>query len=550
MPTITTPPVQVSTDPEFRQSRSELNPFSFQVGAQLYQVLVAAQDVQRRLGVFKRATADVGGAWVRQDDAGTPDAGNQLGYLYPVFDSNTGIIRVFYILTSDSLFHYCDFDTNTDTWGTPSPGASYGATSGAFNRNFIAYQKSNSDFVGVFSTSTNLYYFTVIANAWSGVTVLLGSGATHLYDGFVDGSDNFYFLLVETSAHLNWRIIDPSFGISAFHTFTSTLDFVAARPAIIQVDSTTAAVGYEVTDGLRALIATVITNFNTVPVYTPNTIAIPATTEALSYATFAIGLDGKLNAFYVRLDYIVDPIVDQLEQSVFDGANWVAGTVYYDATANPPSDTVPDPLNQFIHTAQPIELPQGWSMATTMETIDGDDNQWCTGFFMDPESSPPAQTLQLNKTVIGGNKIAADFILTATGSDSPATVVTGPGPQVGPTAVPAITFDLSEAFGPTWNDATGTWSSNSSPWNGGYVASAWVCTGGGTMPNDHTIIIPAGANIVCTIVNTAPIPPIPPQPGSPCGGPVTPQPQTDVQFELRRVYASMKPAPRLPIRGS
>lgn len=36
---------------------------------------------------------------------------------------------------------------------------------------------------------------------------------------------------------------------------------------------------------------------------------------------------------------------------------------------------------------------------------------------------------------------------------------------------------------------------------------------------------------------------------SPCAG-VIPQPSTDVQFELRRVYCTMKPAPRIPVRGS
>lgn len=39
------------------------------------------------------------------------------------------------------------------------------------------------------------------------------------------------------------------------------------------------------------------------------------------------------------------------------------------------------------------------------------------------------------------------------------------------------------------------------------------------------------------------------QPTTPCGQSV-PVPSTDVKFELRRVYASMKPAPRLPVRGS
>ncbi len=37
--------------------------------------------------------------------------------------------------------------------------------------------------------------------------------------------------------------------------------------------------------------------------------------------------------------------------------------------------------------------------------------------------------------------------------------------------------------------------------------------------------------------------------GSVCDS-VSPQPSTDVYFELQRVYATMKPAPRIPVRGS
>ncbi len=485
MPVVTTP-VQVSADPEFRQSRSEFNPMEFQVGDQLYQVLVAAQDVQRRLGVFKRAVSDDGGDWARKDDAGSPDAGTQLGYLYPVLNASTGVIRVFYILTGDSLFHYCDFDTNTDTWGTPSSGASYGATSGAFNRSFLAYRKSNGDYVGLFNTSTNLYYFTVIAGVWSSVTSILTALATLAGNGVVDGADGFGFFTHESGTIVSYRYLDASFTLSGATALTGSQS--NKRSTAVAFGSGIA-VGYTLTD--NDVVVRISPSF-TAPVFTGYTIYTAASVdESTSYASIAVGLASDLNLFFVVTNFNSDPIVDEFRQSTFDGVStWSAPTLFYDETAHPPADTVPDPLNQFLHTGDFRELPQGWSGASTMETIDSDDTQWCTGFFLEPPAAPTGQTLELTKIVVGGNNNASDFFIQATGNNS---TISGNG-HVGPSNVNPGTYVLSEvAFPPLiWANDNQTWAADNNSWTQNYVQGVWNC-GPAEMPTPNSVVVPAGS---------------------------------------------------------
>lgn len=442
MPTVTDPPVQVSaSDPEYRQSRQETNPFYFEIGSNLYQVLVAAQGSQRKLGIFKRATSSLQGAWTVQDAANSPDATHQLGYLYPILNGTT--IYVFYILTSDNLFHMCTFDTLTDTWGAPTSGASFAGASGVFNRNFTAYQQSGGDFVVVFATSTNLYYATLSSGVWSAITNIFSGTVSKLYSGVVDGADNFWFLMVTTGTTLELRTINASFALSSAQNLTTTLNFTAARPSIVFSDSNSIAVGYILTGGdFRVTIGTPLS----APVYTEKVVATPsAGTVAFSYATLAVGTGGDLNAFWVSLDYTVVPIIDQLNQSVFSGTAWGAASVYYDETANPPPNSETDPTLQFIHTAQAIQLSQGWTVATTMETefFSPSHQFWCTGFFLEPPSTPPPPTGPTPACPVtpgGQGQVGVPFsaTITATGGTPPYTFTI-----VGGSLPPGLSLDSS-----------------------------------------------------------------------------------------------------------
>ncbi len=475
MPVVTSPPVQISaSDPEFRQSRSEFNPDYLQVGTNLYQVLVAAQASQRKLGVFKRATSNVGGAWVVQDSSNSPDAGFQVGYLYPVYNSSTGIIRVFYILTGDSLFHYCDFDTNTDTWGAPIASSSYAGASGVFNRSFLAYQKSNGDYVGLFNTSTDLYFFTVIGGVSSAITSLLTATATLVGNGVVDGADGFGFPTQESGTIISYRYLDVAFTLSAATALTGSRSNTRVTSVAF---STGIAIAYTLTNG--DVVARVSPSF-TVPVFTNYTVySTISSDENTSYASIATGIGADLNLFFVVTNYNVSPIVDEWRQSTFNGTTWPTPIVFYDETANPPPDTVPDPTNQFLHTGNFIELTAGWTGATTMETeVTG--TQWCTGFFLEGGEVAPG-TLTLVKVITpGGIAVTTDFNLKATGPDT----VQGAG-GVGPVSVTPGTYALSESALAAAAQA--------------YIGRGFVCIGGTQVGQDITI--GAGDAVVCTIIN-------------------------------------------------
>ena len=68
----------------------------------------------------------------------------------------------------------------------------------------------------------------------------------------------------------------------------------------------------------------------------------------------------------------------------------------------------------------------------------------------------------------------------------------------------------------------------------------------GIYPYTAQVTDSTGSSVTVTCMITVPgiLPP-----GSPCDS-VTAQPATDVYFEIQRLYATMKPAPRIPVRGS
>jgi hypothetical protein len=99
-------------------------------------------------------------------------------------------------------------------------------------------------------------------------------------------------------------------------------------------------------------------------------------------------------------------------------------------------------------------------------------------------TSDPAH-LTLKKIVSGGTATADQWTLTATlnqSTDSAATGITGPGPQVGPSDVKAGTYTLSESGSPA-----------------NYSASAWSCTGGSLKGDQLTLA--NGESATCTITN-------------------------------------------------
>ncbi len=470
-----------------RQSSNEINPMGpFVNGSSQYIAFVNITALSLR--TFK--SSDDGATWNLQDDTGCPDKGSTGTPTYVFFDDVGKVIYYLYVQgTGPFMWRVVGFDTNTDTYGSPTSWRTpFGIFGGA-----VFIRQLSGDFVLFYSDSTtgDIWYIKLSGSTPSGPTMLHNlahakesvdsggqdpTGLIHL--SYSDQTLARYYIGVSSGLTISSGpiLFDGSandFGIRADFLLTSSGGMIFAWTA----------------DARRVFTAR--SDTRVLPLFLYSTVATYPAGGSIDYAALAETPAGLLQVSWVQTNFSGDPIIDETDYSTFDGVSWSAPALLYDEVANPPADGV-DQFDQFIHTAQSKYLATGTFLYVT--GLETQDPTGCTGFVLrDPTSTPPtSSTLQLNKTVVGGSKTAADFILTAVGNDSPATVVTGPGPQVGPTEVPNITFDLSEAFGPTWDGATGTWASNSSPWNGGYVASAWVCTGGGSMPNDHTIVFPTG----------------------------------------------------------
>src|SRR5882724_7119208 len=120
MATVTDTPVQVASNLQYRMNSSELGPFVFEIGSNIYQVLVAAQDLTTHtIGVFRRATSDNAGDWTQLDSGNQPNPGNQSGAVQSTYNPARGKIAVVYLSGSSTGFKLCEFDIASGLWGTP-----------------------------------------------------------------------------------------------------------------------------------------------------------------------------------------------------------------------------------------------------------------------------------------------------------------------------------------------------------------------------------------------------------------------------------------------
>lgn len=562
MPVITAQPIQLSTTPPYRQAGGtnfgELNPFCFKVGANLYWLAAEVQSTSgKRIGMFKRAVSAAQGTWADQpnglDSANAPDTGSQSGRLQ-VFDDTaaTGKIAVLYLLTDLVSLKICEFDVNTNTWGTPTAAVTVADLSNKWGFT----RRSDGTYVVIGGRTGHLYYILNSGGVWGSITdTSLAASVGVLAGGLIDASDNSYILLNETGTAMSIRHLDSSNVLSSGVTITTVLATAAKRPGMCFQGPSGIAVGWVPTSGgnhgdvMVSLAPDAVTPvFTDYDVYSSHG---PFLNEVHSYITPVLAADATtLNVFFVAVDN--DVPLDQLMQSAFDGVStWSAPIVYYDEITNPPLNGVTPPGNvsQFIHTLQAIELPQGWSVATAMETVNQGvpegppPDLWCTGEFMDPPVG--TQTLELTKIVVGGPALPGDWFLSAE-TGSPPTGISGAG-HVGPSEVDAATYELDEVAFPgiTFDSETGTWQDDNHTWGGDYEAGAWDC-GDATMPTPTSVIVPPGGTVACTITNTfipTPPPPPPPGPGNGVENPVG-------CWELLRIDATLTPSKRLPVRGS
>lgn len=246
MATITNPPVQVSSNhPGYRQSNTEINSYYFEIGSNLYIVLIRSQiaDLANIIGVFKRAANDYNGAWTEMDTAGSPDQGSAVE-CYATVTGTT--LAIFYILSGNTSVKICEFDTATDTYGTPTAGL----TVSNFSQNFAFGVKSNGDYVIVGNTSTHLYYAVNSAGTWGSITNLVANTSVVLCDETDSVNDVMYLFTNETGFRVSFRRLDlAAFTISGATLLTGNRSNAGGRPDSVLWGADSIAVAYILTNG-------------------------------------------------------------------------------------------------------------------------------------------------------------------------------------------------------------------------------------------------------------------------------------------------------------
>lgn len=364
MPTIASTPVQIPPDGKWTQFTNQKNPFYVEIGSSLYTVLFSAQGTSpaAKIGVFRRAAADVGGAWAEQDASHSPAQGSQSG-IGCVSVKGT-VISVAYLQTGATVLAICTYDTATDTWGTAS--ATFTLPQAVSRFAFV--QRSDNVYVVLAATIFRIYYVTY-SGTWGTRTDLLPSGG-NVVDAVIDSTDQTHVLLnIQVSGGGNgityWRL-SPAYSLGGvWPVANSILPMEGGWPSLILADSNTVAIAYIPTSGPGVNTARVL--FGTplsAPVFTDSQVYSPAAGETMRFIELAVGTGGDLNVFLVTANPTLP--TNQVIQGVWDGSAWSA-SIFYDAIANPPIDGA---ASQTIRTLQGIQLSGGWSVVTSLTIND------------------------------------------------------------------------------------------------------------------------------------------------------------------------------------
>jgi hypothetical protein len=316
-----------------------------------------------RLGMFKRATASVGGAWAEMDSTHAPTS--QSGYGHALKSSTT--IAVCYLPTGNTTAKIVEFDTGTDLWGTPTAALTLLSSLSTFA--FV--RRSDNTYVLVAGRASVVYYATNTAGTWSGTTILLtlASGIV-VMGGVIDSSDRIWVLLNTASSTVGLYSISSSYVLSSAITTASVLFPGLPYPYIyypqISLWSTDAvAIAYNtaVTVGGAGVIRVKIATPLSAPVVTSYDVyTVPSSSERDFLMRTVDDGSGNLSLFFIH----TDTGVNQVMQSDFDGVSvWPAPSVFYDAFTDPP----PFGLSPYDFSAlQPKKIGGGWAAAVTMLT--------------------------------------------------------------------------------------------------------------------------------------------------------------------------------------
>jgi hypothetical protein len=414
MATITSTPVQIPSDGQALQFSSQVNPFYAEVGSSLYQVLYSNQGTSpaKSVHMLKRATATTGGAWVEQDVSHSPDVGHQTG-VASVSVLGTTIAICYLILVNNTFgnppipyFKICEYDTLTDTWGTPTAQIILPS----LPQKFVFVQRSDLTYVVVGGYAFRIYVITNTAGVWSSINFVRNPGGLIVNQGWIDSSNNIWFRMQPqefifdfTENTVTLAQVSSTYLFNMFPTITDMLTGsrdgsvplvyalgptrYSTYPSMILWAGTTIATAYLGLDGnVHVRIGTTLAAPGT-----DYTVYTPAAGEKTTYWYLAEGLDGSLNLFFISVNPTVPS--NRIMQSVFDGASAWSTSVFYDAIANPPINGILPANNpaQVMQTLQAVELTAGWTATTAMviQDIPSPPATFYSAEFLESGVSPP-----------------------------------------------------------------------------------------------------------------------------------------------------------------
>lgn len=381
MPIITGAPILVDPVNFSRPSGSyEQPPYEFKVGTDIYLVFANKQiPVTHIISVYR--STDNGTTWAAQDDAGAPVTSSS----FVCFKEAGGTIDVCY--TTGGAFKIVQFDTGTNLWGTPTAAASVG------ENQFYFYRQTGGNYVVIFNHSSHIAYIKYSAGVWDAGATNLVAVNDGIFGGDVTSADvAFVFAAPNAGGSAALYRIDAAMAVTGPFALTDPWAN-NTRPTVKLWSTDSVAVAQVPSSGGADVVVEIGTPLSS-PVMTRYPIYTKAVTEVITYATLIPNKDAALTVNYVRVDYTTSPLVDEVDQSTFDGAStWAAPIVFYDEITNPPANSVPDQLHQFVHTIDGMQLADGsWVMAVSMETEDA-AVQHCTGFILRSSSGTPTKTL-------------------------------------------------------------------------------------------------------------------------------------------------------------
>jgi len=350
---------QVPSDTTYRALLSG-GKYEFHIGSYVYQVLFNSAG---KLGVFRRAAASSGSAWTLMDSVHAPGSLSGNG---EVTQSGT-TIAIAYLETGNVNMRIVEFETVTDTWGTPTIAKAMISSLATFA--FV--RRSDNTYVIVAGRPNTIYLVTNTGGLWSGFTILatLGSGATVL-SGVIDSSDRIWPLINTASTTVGVYSISSIYVLSSVIASVSLLFPGLPYPYIYYPQITLWG-----TDAVAVAWNTALTigGAGNISVKTITPLAAPVVTTSVAY-TFGAGTEraflfqpvddgsGNLNLFLVDTNTGVNKIL----KTLFDGVStWGATSTFYDAVADPPP-TPASPSN--ISALQALKLTAGWTAGLTMQT--------------------------------------------------------------------------------------------------------------------------------------------------------------------------------------